>query len=408
MDGTIVTMDDVKRKGTKKKKIVIIVSCALVVIAIGVCLKLFVLGGSGIVEQTEEANTVVHVVGGSDQVFIDGTITPSQSEEFMRDSALGKLGDLEVADGQTIPVGTVLYRYTNTELDSSISELQRSITEQTAARDKAARQRDLELRQLDAKPAEEGVDKNLERENILLTYDIDSMNAAINALAAQRDEMQNSKVTTVTAPFAGKVFIPQEKTANSALLKLTSDDSYVMGTVNERDINKIAVGQKCTINVVSSGKSVTGEITYIADQPEGASEGEEGNSESSGMAKFTVKISLDSKDGIKNGFHVQAAINLTNDLITIPAKSVIKDGDKNYVLVDDFGSILKKEIVLDAESEGAKKLDKDTVAVKTGLEAEDLVIVSSDKDLKDGDPTPPTKMDKEENEGGGKKEVING
>jgi HlyD family secretion protein len=408
MDGTIMTLDGSNRKGRGKKKIIIIVFCAVVVIVLAaVCLKLFVFASANNDKPTEKANTIVHVVSGSDQVFIDGIITPSQSEEFIRDSALGKLEKLEVTDGQTLKTVADLYRYTNTELDSSISEIQRSITEQTAAKDKAIRQRDLELKQLKAAPKEKGVDKKLEKENILLTYDIDSMNAAINALVEQKDELQNSRVTKVTAPFAGKVFIPQERTKDSAILKLTSDDSYVIGTVNERDISKIAVGQKCTINVVSSGKSVTGEITYIAEEPDGASSEYEGG-EISGMAQFTVKISLDSKEGIRNGFHVQAAINLTNNLVTIPAKSVIKNGDKTYVLIDDFGSVLKKEIVLDTESKEAKKLPDDTVAVKSGLEAEDFVIVSSDQNLRDGDPTPPTKMDTEEKMGDGKTEVLNG
>ncbi|MDR0887015.1 MAG: biotin/lipoyl-binding protein [Clostridiales Family XIII bacterium] len=403
--GMMNSADGGKKKSHKKRTIIIIIAAIVVLVVAAFAAKHF-LGSKGgaTVDVVDNANadTIVHAVTGVDQVFVDGTVTPTQSEEFTKDETLGKLGELQVTDGQVVDAGTVLYQYDNTALDTEINSIQQALTEQIASRDKAIKQRDLELNKLNTKPLETnpetgevipGQDRNLMRQEIMLNYDVDAMNNAINSLTAQMNEMKAKKITTVTAPFKGTVFIPQEKTRDSAIMKLTSDESYVIGSVNERDIDKLAVDQKCTISVVSSGINVTGAITYVAKEPDAATPSEGGMPDSGGMAKFLVKISLDNKDGIRNGFHVQAAINLSNDIITIPAESVINEDGKTYVFIDDFGMLLKKEISLDTESDAAKALEADTVAVKSGLEAEDLVIVSSKQELKDGDPTPPTKMD---------------
>lgn len=96
------------------------------------------------------------------------------------------------------------------------------------------------------------------------------------------------------------------------------------------------------------------------------------------MSSYLVKLSLDSLEGIKNGYHVQATINLGDELIKIPTAAIRKDGAVNYVLVNDFGSVIRRELVLGEE-------DGKETTIQSGLESADKVIVSSKKEIKEGD-----------------------
>jgi len=347
---------------------------------------------------------------GLKQVFINGTVTPVRSQEFVKDDTLGKLGDLQVNNGDMVEEGTILYQYVDPNSDKEISELKSSIQSAEADRYKAVRQMELELKQLasgNAAPTEEGEepapsqDTPEAREAIALRYDINSFDVRLNQLQEQLNDVMARQVNQVKAPFKGKVSIPQEKTRDSAILNLTSEDYYVVGTVNEKDVEKLKVDQKANIKIIANNENVSGAITYISETPgQGGSSGGEGEMGGSGnLSNYTVKLSIDSKENLKNGFHVQAAVNLNDKPIKIPSKAVKHDGDQAYVLVDDFGTVLRKNITIkEAEKAEAKEEDKKAksdkkeeagkekeVEVTQGLEAMDRVIVNSKTPLKDGD-----------------------
>ena len=68
------------------------------------------------------------------------------------------------------------------------------------------------------------------------------------------------------ANFKGRVSIPEVKDANSPILWLTSEDLYLAGKVNEKDLTKISVGQKLTSvsnNVVVDGSILTSMIILL-------------------------------------------------------------------------------------------------------------------------------------------------
>ena len=82
------------------------------------------------------------------QVFINGTVTPVRSQEFVKDDTLGKLGDLQVANGDLVEEGTVLYQYVDPNSEKEIAEIKSTIQSTEAERYKAVRQMELELKQL--------------------------------------------------------------------------------------------------------------------------------------------------------------------------------------------------------------------------------------------------------------------
>jgi HlyD family secretion protein len=383
----------------KKRGLIIGIVVVVVVAVIGAGAWVFIgnrgkQAGAAEGATTDDPNaTVAYTVAGIDQVFIEGSVKPKKSEEFFRDESLGTPGKLEVEDGETVSKGTVLFTYTNTALDSQISEAKQNVRQLQSERAKAAKARKLELKVLAAKantPDETGSKPSkaairLEREQIRANYDLAGLDSSIAAAKKQLRDLQADRKTEVKAQFDGTVFIPQEKTRDTALLKLISDKSYIEASVGERDVERISVGQTASIKIVTTGNACTGTITYIADQP--SDEGSAGTGGSS-LASYLVKLSISDATVVRNGFHVQAAVNLSDEQITIPHDAVITDGGKTYVMTDEFGTLERKEIHL-ADTAIADDADYGAmVAVRDGLEADDTVLVSPASDLKSGQKTP--------------------
>lgn len=373
---------------TKKKKIIIGVVASVAVLFIA--MKLFS-GGSKEKASVEENNIEYYTIEDVDQVFVNGVVTPVKSKEFVKDATLGKLGDLNVKNGDTVDEGTVLYQYVDDSTSNQISDLKFQIESTQAEKEKAARQMELDLNELanagNAGDGEETPQKNDSntRESIRLKYDLNSFDIKMNQLQTQINDLNAKQVNQVTAPFNGQVIIPQDQNRDSAIMTLTSNDFYVEGEVNEKDLAKIKEKQPAEVKTISDNKVYKGEIIYISNTPTTSqTTGEVGSPSSGGssLSTYTVKLSLNDAKSVRKGFHVQASIKLNDKKIQIP-KEAIKTDDKDkktYVFVDDFGTVLRKDVEVTDD-----KAEKGKVIVNSGLEALDKVIVKSDKTLKNGE-----------------------
>lgn len=380
---------------SKKKKIIIGVISGVVVLGIGAKL---LLGGNGNKEAEKNESTIEYFsVEDVDQVFINGIVTPTESKEFVKDTTLGKLGDLNVKNGDNVEKGAVLYQYVDETSSNQITELKFQIESSQAEKEKAARQMQLELNELanagsagSKEDSSEPQNTANSQESIRLKYDLNSFDVKMNQLQSQIDELYAKQVNQVTAPFNGQVTIPQDQNRDSAIMTLTSNDFYVEGEVNERDLEKIKEKQPAEVRTIADNKVYKGEIIYIANSPSaasaaGATAGAQTGGTSSGngaLSTYTVKLSLKDAKKVRKGFHVQASIKLEDKKIEIPEKAIHTDkkDNKKYVLVDDFGTVLRKDIEIDT-----KDAKKGNVVVKSGLEGLDKVIVKSEKELKSGE-----------------------
>ncbi|MGX7014647.1 efflux RND transporter periplasmic adaptor subunit [Vagococcus silagei] len=387
-----------KQKMSKKKKVFIILGVVVVVLAI---LYFVLFGGSKKPKEVaqEDLGIDYYTVEDVEQVFINGVVTPVKSKEFIKDATLGKLGDLQVKNGDVVDEGTVLYQYVDDQTSTQITELKFQIESTQAEKDKAARQMQLDLNELgnasaptgDAKAgAEEGemaVAPQMSRESIELKYDLPSFDAKINQLQSQITELNEKQINQVKAPFKGQVTIPQEQNRDSAILTLKSNDFYVEGEVNEKDLSKIKVKQPADVRTIANDKLYKGEISYVSNSPSSKAQPAEGGGGmmgggggTSSLSNYTVKLTLKDADNITDGFHVQASIKLEDKKIELPLAALKKDKEQQYVLVDDFGTVVRKDI--QTTDKGAKK---DHVVVISGLDALDKVILKSKNELKNGD-----------------------
>lgn len=371
---------------SKKKKIIIGVTVGVIIILIGAK---FLLGGSKKEVATDIPNVDYFTVEDVPQVFINGVVTPTESKEFTKDATLGKLGDLNVKNGDMVEKGTILYQYVDETTDNQITELKFQMESSQAEKDKAARQMQLEINELANanKAAKEAGAPTSSEENIRLKYDLNGFDIKMNQQQSQIDTLNAKQVNQVTAPFNGQITIAQEQNRDSAIMTLTSNDFYVEGEVNERDLEKIKEKQPAEVRTIADNNAYKGEIIHISNspttaqaQPGAAAGGPAGGS--GALSTYTVKLSLKDAKKVRKGFHVQASIKLDDKKIQIPEEAIHTDDKdkKKYVLVDDFGTVLRKDI--EVADKGA---DKGKVIINSGLEGLDKIIIKSDKELKSGE-----------------------
>lgn len=364
---------------SKKKKIII--GSIIGVVVVGLISAKLLLKKAPEQASLPEDNIEYFTIDNGEQVFINGIVTPVKSKEFVKDASLGKLGDLQVKNGDNVDEGTILYQYVDETTGNQITELNFQIESTQAEKEKAARQMQLEINELGSASSEEGAPSTDTQESIQLKYDLNSFDIKINQLQTQINELYEKQVHQEVAPFSGQVIIPQEQNRDSAIMTLTSNDFYVEGEVNEKDLDKIKEKQPAEVRAIANNELYKGEIIYVSNTPttsattEGAGGGNNG-----ALSTYTVKLSLKDAKKIKKGFHVQASIKLDDTKVQIPKEAVKTEDKKSYVLVDDFGTVLRKDIEITD-----KDADDGHVVVTSGLESMDKIIVKSDRELKNGE-----------------------
>lgn len=320
-----------------------------------------------------------------DQIFVNGVVTPEESQEFYREESLGVRGDLQIENGQVVKEGTLLYSYTNEVLQKEISQLYNEAARLETNRANTAYKQQLAIDRWYDSSEEERIQT---LDEITMDFNLYELDSQIQEIYSNIASMEEKVYTEVIAPFEGKVVIPEEKKADAPLLKLISENFYVSGTINEKDLDKVKVDQVADITVISNGYTTLGKVSFVDTTP--TNENSDSYSGNSTMSSYPVKLSFNSLERIVNGYHVQATINMEENQVVIPKESIHTEGDIQYVLVNDFGSVARRVIRTGEET-------AEGVAVTSGLEAEDEIIVSSQVEVNEGDLLDPEMMDMDMN-----------
>ena len=359
-----------------KKKIGIALGIIAVVVIAALVLQRIFFTQEPVGEEMEDPYGIEYfTVPSMEQVFVNGTVKPEQSQEFSKEESYGVMGDLQVKNGETVEEGTLLYTYENTEVATQLSDTTNQVARMETQRSNAIYKRDLAIKNWNTLPEEE---RTQTLEEIKRDRSTDDLDAEVTELYNNLSSLKEQRYKTIVAPFKGKVYVPEVKDADSPILKLISDSFYVAGTVNEKDVGKLASEQTADIKVISNDYTVTGKVLFIDlnQTEEGAGEGDYGKA--STMSSYPVKLSLDTLEGIRNGYHVQAVVNIGKEVITIPTKAIFHEEDKGaFVLVNDFGTVVRRIVQLGKE-------EGENTIVTSGLEAEDQMIVSSKIPVEEG------------------------
>ena len=290
---------------------------------------------------SDENYVETYTIADNEKIFINGVILPTKSKEFTLPSEDG-ISKLNVTNGKIVKEGDLLFTVKNEAIIDEIDILKTQINELKKS--------------------------NIENDPI--------MTSEINKLEAQVSLLDKKAYINTTAPFAGKVYFNEE--GSNSIITLESSTFYMKGQTSEQDLPKLQIDDPVIVTVLSTNKKVSGRVSLISDRP---SINQVDNTNPS-ISYYDINISFENQENLVNGFHVQACIEITDNLCKVPTTSILRDeNDKPYVF-ESFDGILKKQIV-----EIHSETDEFTV-IKGGLDKKDIIVRYPSEQMSEGDLIP--------------------
>lgn len=288
-----------------------------------------------------------YTIADNEKVFINGKILPTESKDF-NPSSEGEISKLNVTNGKIVKKGDLLFTCKNDAILNEIDGLKSQVSE---------------------------LKKSNSSDDPLINTEISKLNAQISAL-------DKKAYINTYAPFDGKVYLNEQSenaTEATSFMTLQSNQFYMQGQASEQDLSKLQIDDPVDVLVFSTDKKVTGRISFISDRP--SSQTNDMNMGGQGsLSYYDISISFDNQEGLVNGFHVQASIEIRDSLSKIPTSCILRDtNDKPYVFEDKNG-ILKKQIVEIAST------NEEFTVIKSGLDKNDVLVRYPSEDMKEGDP----------------------
>ena len=287
---------------------------------------------------SDENYVETYTIADNEKIFINGVILPTKSKEFTLPSEDG-ISKLNVTNWKIVKEGDLLFTVKNEAIIDEIDILKTQINELKKS--------------------------NIENDPIITSE--------INKLEAQVSSLDKKAYINTTAPFAGKVYLNEE--GSNSIITLESSTFYMKGQTSEQDLPKLQIDDPVIVTVLSTNKKVSGRVSLISDRP---SINQVDNTNPS-ISYYDINISFENQENLVNGFHVQACIEITDNLCKVPTTSILRDeNDKPYVF-ESFDGILKKQIV-----EIHSETDEFTV-IKGGLDKQDIIVRYPSEQMSEGD-----------------------
>ncbi|GAA0702016.1 RND transporter [Paraclostridium ghonii] len=317
-----------------------------------------------------------YVIPQEKKTFFSGVVEPSKSKTFYKDQTKGNNYEINKKNGEFVSKGSVLITYKNEEISDQISDLEDQISDLKKGKNKGDNSQNNENQsQNNELPTNEIPNKEASA-NMNLNASIDDQ---IKNYKKQIEKLKEKEYTHEYAPFAGEVSIPNKgkDEQNQALLKLKSNDLYVNAQVSERDLEKIKLNQQVDVLVLANDKTIKGEIVDISNDPEENAVPVEGMNTTSQVANYPVRINLESKENVVNGYHVQIKAKPLEESIEVPKTAIKTEGSKKYVYLIKDKKLVKQNVT----TKGQKG---DSIIVTSGLKEKEEIVEVINSDMKEG------------------------
>lgn len=325
---------------SKNKKILI---GTIIIIALGSGVFIFTKNNNKNDNTIKTENMIeTYTIADNEKIFINGKIVPTESKDFNIPTE-GEISKLNVDNGKLVKKGDLLFTTENESILNEIDSLKIQIN-------------DLEK-------------SNSENDSII--------NSEINKLNSQISILNKKAYINTYAPFDGKIYLNEESnTSDSSFMTLQSNTFYMKGITSEQDLSRLKIDDPAEVLILSTEQKIIGRISFISDRPT-SSENMVG--ENSSLSYYDINISFENQENLVNGFHVQASIEIIDNLSKIPTSALVKTDDEVYVFKVIDG-ILKKQNV-----EIVSSNDEFTV-IKSGLDKNDIIVKYPIDNMKEGDP----------------------
>ena len=296
--------------------------------------------------QSEENYVQTYTIADNEKIFINGVIVPTKSQEFSIPTD-GEISKLNVTNGKIVKKGDLLFTIKNESIINEIEILKNQINELKGS--------------------------NVDNDTII--------NSEINKLEAQVSLLNKKAYTDTTAPFDGKVYLNNQNgdSESTSMITLQSNTFYMKGQTSEQDLPKLQIDDPVTVTILSTNKKVSGRVSVISDIPTSS---KVDNMSDSSLSYYDIDISFEDQEDLINGFHVQACIEIADNLCKIPSSSILKDeNDKPYVFKSYDGILKKQKIEIQSQN-------NEFTVVKGGLDKQDIIIRYPSNEMNEGDAIP--------------------
>lgn len=317
--------------------------------------------GTDYVRRTKEEQKIrekyeIYKIPAYENIDINGMVTPRESKQYANPEN-NSLSDISVENGQEVNDGDLLFTTKDNSVIEQINVLKSQLTSLNSQKSRLSKNNK----------------DNINNEAIA------SINAQISSVEAQISALNSSAYVKNIAPFAGKVYINDQNSTdmNTSFISLVSNEFFMKGYVSEDDLEKVQVDQTVSIKVNSSDKKMTGRISYVSDRPTTTKTKEMKDN----LSYYEVDISFEDQEGLVNGFHVDADLEIVSNEYKVPTTAVLKSGDSAYVMKDLDGILKKQEVTI-------VKTGKNVTKIVTNLEPGDRILKHPDKSMKEGDAIP--------------------
>lgn len=145
---------------------------------------------------------------------------------------------------------------------------------------------------------------------------------------------------------------------------IASNDNMILSVnVDELDINSVNINQEATITMDAiEDKTFTGKVTRVSNTASSAG---------SGVAKYTVEITVEKDEQMKSGMNASVTIVIENkeNILTLPVTAIQEKGNQSFVYTskDSDGNLSGEVAVTTGLSDG------DNVEITEGLTEGDVV-----------------------------------
>ena len=317
--------------------------------------------GTDYVRRTKEEEKLrekyeIYKIPAYENIDINGMVTPRESKQYATPEN-NSLSDISIENGQEVNDGDLLFTTKDNSVVEQINVLKSQLSSLNSQKSNLSR-------------------NNKDNAN---NAAIASINSQISSVEAQISALNSSAYVKNTAPFAGKVYINDQNSTdmNTSFISLISNEFFMKGYVSEDDLSKVQIDQTVSIKVNSSDKKMTGRISYVSDRPTTTKTKEMKDN----LSYYEVDISFEDQEGLINGFHVDADLEIISNEYKVPTSAVLKSGDSAYVMKDLDGILKKQEVTV-------VKTGKNVTKIVTNLEPGDRILKHPDKTMKEGDAIP--------------------
>lgn len=317
--------------------------------------------GTDYVRRTKEEQKLrekyeIYKIPAYENIDINGMVTPRESKQYANPEN-NSLSDISVENGQEVNDGDLLFTTKDNSVIEQINVLKSQLTSLNSQKSRLSK-------------------NNKDNAN---NDAIASINTQISSVEAQISALNSSAYVKNTAPFAGKVYINDQNSTDmsTSFISLVSNEFFMKGYVSEDDLAKVQIDQTVSIKVNSSDKKMTGRISYVSDRPTTTKTKEMKDN----LSYYEVDISFEDQEGLVNGFHVDADLEIVSNEYKVPTTAVLKSGNSAYVMKDLDGILKKQEVTI-------VKTGKNVTKIVTNLEPGDRILKHPDKSMKEGDAIP--------------------